>query len=617
MGKQLQILYEINKGGFDSQRALGRQTGISVGLVNRLLKELCDNGLLVKQGRKYAVTDQGAALLEKEWKERQEQKLSAEEGSDGVKEAVILAAGANDHFDRPVGLLELDSLPVIEFLIRELSELGIERICVVAGSQIELYRDYLRGRDITLIENRRYLWTGTMASLACAADFLTGDFLVVESNQILERVGLEHVAQAPFSNACLMVNPSGSEDEAYVELDEEGNIFRISKDVCQMNRIDGELVGVCKISRKLFGRMMEYYGNNENPLLNYEYVLENIGRIYKIPVVKEDDLQWTVIENPRLYQKARNLVYPKIQKKNRLRKENMAKEIFRNSTGTSEEEILRFRVCGGMTNTNFHVKTKSGEYILRVPGAGTSVMIDRRMEGKNARLGEELGINVATLYFDEETGVKVTSYVHGGETLNGMTAQWEGNIKKTTEILRTLHQSGLKMENEFSVRREYEKYKEQVKLGGGSFYPGFEEMDHFFYHLMDRLEAMGLEKAPCHNDLVPENLIKDEKGRMYLIDWEYSGSNDPMWDLASHLLECDFADETRQLFLEYYFCGEITDTAQEKILIFEICQDVLWSVWTSLKEQKGEDFGTYGTDRLKRAVRQKEEYEKKYEKNGK
>jgi thiamine kinase-like enzyme/choline kinase/predicted transcriptional regulator len=617
MGKKLQILYEINSRGFGSQRLLAERTGISVGLVNRLLKELCENGMLKRQERKYTVTDAGAVLLEKEWKQRQEQKLSAEEESAGVKEAVILAAGGNRAFDRPVGLLELDSLPIVEFLLRELTELGITRICVVAGSQAELFEEYLQGRDIALVENKRWRWTGTMASLACAAQYLSGDFLVVESNQILERAGIENVLHAPSSNACLLVNPSGSADEAYVELDEEGNIFRISKDIRQMNRVDGELVGVAKISRKLFGRMMEYYEKNENPLLNYEYVLENIGRIYKIPVVREDDLQWTVIENQKHYQRARNLVYPKIQKKNRLRKENMAKEIFSESTGILEEEILEFRVCGGMTNTNFYVKTKTGAYILRVPGAGTTVMIDRYMEGQNARLGEKLGINVPTLYFNEETGVKITSYVEHAETLNAMTAQWESNMKKTAGILRTLHGSGLVMENSFSVQKEYEKYKEQIQAAGGGFYPGFEEMDRFFDHLMERLELLGLEKAPCHNDLVPENLIKDSRGRMYLIDWEYAGSNDPMWDLASHLLECEFTEETKQLFLEQYFQGEIPGEAREKILIFEICQDILWSAWTRLKEQKGEDFGTYGTDRLQRAARRKKEYEERYEKDGK
>lgn len=610
MEKKIRILYEIQNDGALSQRKLAERAEMSVGLVNRLLKELREQSLVEDTGNGYQITEAGIVLLEQEWKARQGRKLK-EESKSIPREAVILAAGANPNFSCPVGMLRMDGLPLIEYLIRELNHLGIWRICVVIGSQGEQFREYLEGREITLVENSRYLWTGTMASLACCGEFLTGDFLVVESNQMMDRAGLERVYKAPSSNACLLVNPSGSSDEAYVELDEEENIFRISKDIRQMNRVDGELVGVCKISRKLFQRMMRYYEKNENPLLNYEYVLENIGRIFRIPAVKEDDLLWSVIENEELYQKARNLLYPRIQKKNRLRQENRAKEIFLECM--PGKEILEFHVCGGMTNTNFYVHTADGDYVLRVPGAGTSLMIDRSREGKNAVLAQELGINVPTLYFNKETGVKITSYIQGAETLNGKTAQWENNIKRTTAILRALHTSRISMENTFSVKREYEKYKYQVAAAKGEHYPGFAEMDAFFYHLMSRLEILGLESCPCHNDLVPENFIKDTSGRMYLIDWEYAGKNDPMWDLAAHLLECRFEKEAELLFLQNYFQGQVPERAKEKILIFEICQDILWSVWTRLKEQKGEDFGSYGRDRLARAMKLKKEYVDTYE----
>lgn len=153
-------------------------------------------------------------------------------------------------------------------------------------------------------------------------------------------------------------------------------------------------------------------------------------------------------------------------------------------------------------------------------------------------------------------------------------------------------------------------------LGGinVSYYEGFWEADAFFYHLMDRLKKLGMEHKPCHNDLVAENLIKDKKGKLYLIDWEYSGYHDPMWDLASHLLECEFTKDEEELFLHYYFGKTPESVYEEKILIFKICQDILWSAWTILKETQGEDFGTYGVDRLNRGLRMKKEYEEKYEK---
>ena len=114
------------------------------------------------------------------------------------------------------------------------------------------------------------------------------------------------------------------------------------------------------------------------------------------------------------------------------------------------------------------------------------------------------------------------------------------------------------------------------------------------------LNDLGKELRPCHNDTVPENFVKDDE-RLYLIDWEYSGMNDPMWDLAAHIIECDFSEGDEELFLNTYFEGNIEEKYKTKILIYKICQDFLWSIWTNIKEAKGDDFGSYGENRYNRA----------------
>ena len=89
--------------------------------------------------------------------------------------------------------------------------------------------------------------------------------------------------------------------------------------------------------------------------------------------------------------------------------------------------------------------------------------------------------------------------------------------------------------------------------------------------------------------------------KLYLVDWEYSGMNDPMWDLAAHCLECDFSNNEEELFLSLYFKQEVEPRYKTKMLIYKICQDFLWSIWTNIKEANGDDFGTYGEDRYNRA----------------
>lgn len=86
--------------------------------------------------------------------------------------------------------------------------------------------------------------------------------------------------------------------------------------------------------------------------------------------------------------------------------------------------------------------------------------------------------------------------------------------------------------------------------------------------------------------------------------------NDPMWDIAGHILECNFNKDEEELFKSKYFSidnslkkgSEKADEIQEeKILLFKICQDFLWTIWTVLKEAKGVSFGEYGPMRYKRA----------------
>ena len=116
------------------------------------------------------------------------------------------------------------------------------------------------------------------------------------------------------------------------------------------------------------------------------------------------------------------------------------------------------------------------------------------------------------------------------------------------------------------------------------------------------LNAIGIELTPCHDDAVPENFIKAEDGTIYLIDWEYSGMNDPMADFAALFLESNFPEETEDYFLNKYYSGVIPDNIRERILCYKILWDTLWAQWTVIKEACGDDFGTYGIDRYNRAI---------------
>ena len=133
-------------------------------------------------------------------------------------------------------------------------------------------------------------------------------------------------------------------------------------------------------------------------------------------------------------------------------------------------------------------------------------------------------------------------------------------------------------------------------------YEGWEEVRPQVMALESYLNELGVELCPCHNDALYENFIKTVDGTIYLIDWEYSGMNDPMADFAALFIEAGFTNENQVYMLMKYFEGDIPNNVYQKILCYQILWDCLWAQWTVIKEAKGDDFGTYGKDRYFRAI---------------
>lgn len=133
-------------------------------------------------------------------------------------------------------------------------------------------------------------------------------------------------------------------------------------------------------------------------------------------------------------------------------------------------------------------------------------------------------------------------------------------------------------------------------------YAGWETIRPKVMALEPFLNTLGVDLKPCHNDALYENFIKATNGKIYLIDWEYSGMNDPMADFAALFIEAEFSTENEDYILGKYFEGDIPEDARVKILCYQILWDYLWAQWTVIKEKKGDDFGSYGQDRFNRAI---------------
>ena len=265
---------------------------------------------------------------------------------------------------------------------------------------------------------------------------------------------------------------------------------------------------------------------------------------------------------------------------------------------SQEEEVLSVEQLGGMTNQNYLAKTTNKQYIVKFFGKGTEKLINRQDEKYNLELLKDLDLDVKNYLFDIEAGIKVNEYIESAITLDSTTIKTK--FDKIAPILQTIHSSGKELRGEFAPFEEIKKYESLIEEKIP--YANYEAVREAVFSLEKRLTDLGVDRKSCHIDLVPENFIESPQGRLYLIDWEYSSMNDPMWDLAALFLESEFTSQEEEVFLSHYESDQ-TPVSREKIAIYKILQDAIWSLWTVYKEEQGADFGDYGVSRYQRAVK--------------
>lgn len=608
MDYKLNLFKLINSKDNLSQREIANNLNVSLGKVNATIKQLEEENYIkiekVNNRQFYKLTEKSFKELKDNVHNAKNIRINIHDENEyeNPKIAVILAAGKKKEFEKPVSFLELEENTVLDRAVEILKDNGIEKIIIVAGYKKEFYEEYERNNpDISLVFNEEYKWTGSMASLAKAKDFIDGDFILLENDLVFEECAIKSMIKSNHRDSVLITNESGSGDEAFVEI-RNNYLFKMSKDIHQFNKIDGEMIGISKISLKLYEMMLEEFSQNINPYMNYEYTMLDVSREYNVGYEKVVDLIWGEIDNAEQYKKIKSLIYPKIKRKEISYKLDYVKEVLSKSMDIDIEDIKTVAPIGGMTNKNYKVTTNEDIYIARIPGNGTEGMIDRHNEMINSVLASKVGIDAEIVFFNEVSGIKIAKYIEGAETINAAMAKNKENLTKIARILKKLHSSTIDMKNHFNVFDEIIHYEELLEKVNGSYYENYEEIRKEVFLIEDILKENGAYLTPCHIDTVPENFIKDKWGKIYLIDWEYSGLNDPMWDLVAHFIECEFTEEEEELFLKTYFDDDVREENKIKILCHKICQDFLWSIWTCIKEAQGDDFGDYGITRFRRCV---------------
>ena len=520
--------------------------------------------------------------------------------------AVILTARKERTLEIPYPLLPFDDNQcLIDRTLSILKEVGISRILMIVGYRSELFEKY-RSSDVGLIKAPNYEFTGSMASLAIASDYIDDDFVLVEGDTFFEKKVLERLCSVKEGNCLVVTEESGSGDECFIE-SQSGFITKISKDKHRICKFEGELLGISRISYDTYQAMFAKWHKSNNSYLNYEHVLMDVTKPLDRPFIFFKNLIWGDVDCPEDFKRLKEVTYRTLRRKeDPFDKENLQQylsEIFPGKD-VSQAEIIQI---GGLSNKNFRINFEGQSYVLRVPGPGSEGMVERTNEEFNAIEGCKMGVNPEIRYFNAKTGIKLADFVENAETLNMGTIQRHENLRKIAAIYHKVHDSHVRLKNEFCVFQEIEKYDRLILKAKTVMYEGWEEFKPKVMALETRLNQLGVEMCACHNDAVPENFIKAEDGTIYLIDWEYSGMNDPLADFAALFIESEFTEENQDYFLMEYYNGQIPEHTNERILCYEILWDTLWAQWTVVKEAYGEDYGSYGIDRYNRA---RENYKK-------
>ncbi|HOB37353.1 MAG: phosphotransferase family protein [Clostridiales bacterium] len=271
----------------------------------------------------------------------------------------------------------------------------------------------------------------------------------------------------------------------------------------------------------------------------------------------------------------------------------IAKELF------SEDEIKDVRRLDGLTNHTYAVTLNCGKYVFRLPGDGTEELINRHDEKISTELASQVGVDVPLIYFNAQTGVKVAEYIDG-ETMSPESMKENRNVRGAAQLFGKIHNCGKDTHIPFEVFDMAKGYEKIISDNGVSFYDDYAEIRATVMAIKEKIDNINVRKVPCHNDPLCENWLRCGE-RMYLIDWEYAGMNDPMWDLADLSIEAWYDDALDSELLSAYF-GRKPDA--NEILRFnanKIFLDFLWSLWGKTRVPfDGEEMEKYAYDRYVR-----------------
>jgi thiamine kinase-like enzyme len=274
--------------------------------------------------------------------------------------------------------------------------------------------------------------------------------------------------------------------------------------------------------------------------------------------------------------------------------------------GFSQEmaETARLRRLVGFTNRVYKVGLDGRSVCLRIPGSGAAAAVDRRAEEVNARLAAMAGVAPEVLYFGAD-GVMLTRFVENATPLRPERILGsEGALQRGAIALRQLHDADITFASSFRAFETIDAYAAALQRLGSPPSDVAQAAIRETQVIRSALAAHPVAARACHCDPTGRNLL-DTGAKVWLVDWEYSGMNDPMWDLAYFSIESLLDEAGDRALLTAYFGHPPEERMAARMALLKPVAELLAALWALIQIAEGKpggDFAEYAKATFARAA---------------
>jgi thiamine kinase-like enzyme len=257
---------------------------------------------------------------------------------------------------------------------------------------------------------------------------------------------------------------------------------------------------------------------------------------------------------------------------------------------------------GGLTNRNYKVTTPDGTFVARIASGGTELLaIDRECEYRNSVTAAAAGAGPAVREYQPQHRLLVLDYING-RTLTSADVADPDTIPRIAQACRQLH-AGQRFGNDFDMFAVQRGYLAVARSRGFRIPDGYDDLLPPFTAAEKALAAHPNQTVPCHNDLLAANFI-DDGDRIWLIDYELSGNNDPCFELGNIAGESRLSQDALAVLVAAYY-GRPRRAMIARARLFGLVSMYGWTLWGAIQNGASPleyDFWSWAMERFEGAA---------------